>query len=91
MAVSVSFWSKFGAKRNTWGQARTALTLTWSVFSLVEGCHPEQSEGPQVRLHHDEHRKSHSSSVTAIHELRRCSNSNGQQKTAPASRVTLVF
>ena len=90
MAVSVSFWSKFGAKRNTWGQARTALTLTWSVFSLVEGCHPEQSEGPQVCLRH-EHRRSHSSSVTAIYELRRCSNSNGQQQTAPASKVTLVF
>ncbi len=80
MAVSVSFWSKFGAKRNTWGQARTALTLTWSVFSLVEGCHPEQSEGPQVRLHHDEHRKSHSSSVTAIHELRRALTPTASKK-----------
>ncbi len=35
MAVSVSFWSKFGAKRNTWGQARTALTLMWMRLCAV--------------------------------------------------------
>jgi hypothetical protein len=89
VAVSVSFWSG-GAKTEHIGR-RSCPPLNRSVFWLVEGCHPEQSEGPQVRLRHDEHRKSHSSSVTAIHELRRCSNSNGQQKMAPASRVTLVF
>lgn len=32
MAVSVSFWSKFGAKRSPRGRMRTALSLTPKRF-----------------------------------------------------------
>jgi hypothetical protein len=94
VAVSVSFWSKFGSGTEHMGvEANCPYSCLES--SRSRRGHPKQRKDLIVRLLHGEPRKGRSL-VTLRQSLPRtiCGialSSTGQLKTAPASRVTLVF
>ena len=93
MAVSVSFWSKFGPNGALGAEANCPYPCLessrwWRGVTLSKG------KGLIVRLPHSEpcrESSRHSPSVTATHDLRERSTFQRPAKTDPASRVTLVF